>query len=88
VSARSHLTTEEWQRAWRTSFVNYADFHPDSEIAWERDRWQELNAPYIAALCEGLLQERRAHDFSIPAECSPKDLDALWAALPRDDVLR
>lgn len=81
------LTPDEWQRAWESAYLHSLDLHPDDEIAWERDRWRALKAPSIAGLCERLLQERRSDDFSIPAECSPADLDALWEAIPRDDVM-
>jgi hypothetical protein len=81
------LTPEQRQRAWQSAFVFSLDLHPDVEIAWEADRWRELGASGIAALCEALLQEREADDFSIPAEVSRQDLDLLWQRVPRTQAM-
>lgn len=81
------LTPEQRQRAWESAFVYSLDLHPDDEIAWEAAWWRELNAPRIADLCDSLLQDRRAHAFSIPAEVTPNDLDTLWQRVPRAEVL-
>jgi hypothetical protein len=48
---------------------------------------KEFGAHGIAELCEALLTERRADDFSIPAEVSRSDLDLLWARVPRAPVM-
>ncbi len=82
------LTLEQHQRAWRAAYLFSLDQHPDLEIAWEAERWRQLNAPGIAGLCDDLLRERRADHFSIPAETTPDELSALWQQLPSDEVLR
>ena len=81
------LTAEERQRAWQSAFLFSLDLHPDDEIAWEAARWRELGAHGIAELCDGLLAERRADDFSIPAEVTRSDLDLLWQRVPRSPVM-
>jgi hypothetical protein len=86
TTRRDHLTAEERQRAWRSAFLHSLDLHADDEIAWEADQWRHLHAPNIAALCDSLLEERRAHDFSIPSETTPGDLNALWQRVPQHDV--
>jgi hypothetical protein len=83
-----HLTPEVRQRAWETAYVFNLDQHPDAEIAWEAERWRELGAPGIASLCDDLLEERRADNFSIPAETAPDALSALWQRVPHAEVFR
>jgi hypothetical protein len=85
---RDHLTAEERQRAWRSAFLHSLDLHADDEIVWEAYQWRGLNAPSIAALCDGLLQERREQDFSIPAEVTPHELSALWQRVSQPEVFR
>ena len=82
-----NLTPEERQRAWQNAYLFSLDQHPDTEIAWEAERWRELNATGIADLCNEILTERRDHDFSIPAESDPDTLTMLWQRVPRGDVL-
>jgi hypothetical protein len=82
------LTPEQRQHAWQVAYLFSLDLHPDAEIGWEADRWRELGAPGIAGLCDDLLRERRADNFSIPAETTPDALTALWLQLPCDEVLR
>jgi hypothetical protein len=84
----ARLTTEERQRAWQSAYLFCLDLHSDEEITWEADRWRDLGAPGIAGLCDALLAERRADDFSIPAEVSPSDLNLLWQRVPRSPVMR
>jgi hypothetical protein len=81
------LTSEERQCAWESAFTFSLDQHPDVEIRWEADRWRELGAQQIAALCDQLLAERLADDFSVPAEISRSDLDLLWQRVPRPPVV-
>jgi hypothetical protein len=81
------LTAEEREAAWLVAFHFSLDAHSDLEIEWESDRWKEFGAHGIAELCEALLTERRADDFSIPAEVSRSDLDLLWARVPRAPVM-
>jgi hypothetical protein len=88
MTTASSLTAEQRQRGWQTAFLYSLDAHPDDEIAWEAARWRELNAPGIAGLCDDLLRERRADDFSIPAETTPDALTALWQHVPKPEVLR
>ena len=78
MSDPATLTSEQRQRAWESAFRYSLDLHPDAEISWEAARWRELGASGIAALCDDLLRERRADDFSLPAETKPGDLTALW----------
>jgi hypothetical protein len=82
------ITPDQRQLAWKVAYCYSLDQHPDAEIAWEADRWRELNAPGIAALCDALLHERRADDFSIPSETDSRDLTALWQRVPQSDVFR
>src|SRR5215207_2529362 len=88
VTNNTGLTTAQRQRAWQSSFLFSLDLHVDNEVAWEAEQWRELNASGIAGLCEQLLRERRADDFTIPAEVSRSDLDALWGRVPRAPVMR
>lgn len=86
--APPHDIAADWrQAAWRTAFLFSLDMHPDDEIAWEAARWRELGAATIAAICDDLLAERRADDFSIPGEVSPGDLDTLWRRMPQATAL-
>jgi hypothetical protein len=85
---RDHLRAEERQRAWRSAFLYSLDLHADDEIVWEADQWRQLHAPNIAALCDSLLQERRADDFSIPAEVTAAGLTALWQHVSQPKVFR
>src|SRR3712207_5469881 len=82
------LTPDQRQHAWQIAYLNYLDQHPDLEIGWEAERWREMGAHGIAHLCEALLQERRVHDFSIPADTTPGGLTALWQQTPHSEVLR
>jgi hypothetical protein len=87
VTNSSTLTPEQRQRAWQAAYCFSLDQHPDTEIAWEAERWRELGAHGISDLCDSLLAERRSHDFSIPAETKPDALTMLWQRVPRADVL-
>jgi hypothetical protein len=82
------LAPEQRQLAWQTAYLFALDLHPDAEIAWEASQWRQLGAPGIAELCEDLLRQRRADDFSIPAETTPDALTALWQRVPRAEVFR
>jgi hypothetical protein len=88
LTAGASLTPEQRQCAWQSAFLHSLDLHPDEEIAWEAERWRELGAHGITGLCEALLAERRADDFSIPADVWRSDLDALWRHVPRSPVMR
>jgi hypothetical protein len=87
MTTSTPLTPEQRQRAWKTAYSFNLDLHPDEEIRWEADRWRELGAHGIADLCDDLLRERRANDFSIPAEATSDQLTALWQRVPQSDVL-
>jgi hypothetical protein len=87
MTTSTMLTAEQRQRAWETAYRFSLDQHPDEEIGWEAERWRELGAHGIAVLCDSLLKERHADDFSIPAETNHDALTALWQRVPRGDVL-
>jgi hypothetical protein len=80
------ITVEEREAAWGLAFRHSLDLHPNSEIEWERDRWREFGAPGIAQLCDEILQERHAANFTIPAETSRHDLDVLWQCVSTADA--
>lgn len=81
------LTPEQRADAWRTAYLFSLDQHADVEIAWEAQRWRELGAAGIAALCDDLLEERREQDFDIPTEATPEGLSLLWQRAPQDEAL-